>query len=161
MDGGHRELYTPSVTPTIDSLAEHGGVQYTNAWSGVPSDSFPGILDSFTGNDATHTGLPYEHFWDTSYPGGGAEIDLTETPSYPGIDQGVQPWSFVRVPTVFNAVHDAGLGTAFIASQNTYSVLNGPSGDGVDNLQTPTLSFRAGASTTSAPSGSTTPTSRR
>lgn len=141
IDGGHRELYTPATTPTIAGLAARG-VEYSHAQSGFPSDSFPGLLDSFTGNDPTRTGLPYEHFWDRSYPNGGAEIDLTETPSYPGISQGVQAWSFVREPTVFEAVHNAGLPTAFIASQNTYSVLNGPSGTGVDDLQTPTLSFQ-------------------
>jgi arylsulfatase A-like enzyme len=47
MDGGHRELYTPQTTPTISGLAAHG-VEYTNAQSGVPSDSFPGLRDSFT-----------------------------------------------------------------------------------------------------------------
>lgn len=65
-------------------------------------------------------------------------IDLTETPSYPG---NLHPWDFGRKPTVFEAVRTAGLGTAFIAAQDTYSVLNGPSGTGVENLQTPTLQF--------------------
>ena len=137
MDGGHRELYTPQTTPTIAGLAAHG-VEYTNAQSGFPSDSFPGLLDSFTGNDPTHSGIPYEVFYDRSYP---STVDLTETPSYPGYP-GTPPWTFVREPTVFEAVHNAGLGTAFIGSQNTYSVLNGPSGTGIDNLQTPTLSFQ-------------------
>ncbi|HZD64871.1 MAG TPA: alkaline phosphatase family protein [Acidimicrobiales bacterium] len=140
MDGGHGELYTPATTPTIAGLAAHG-VEYTHARSGVPSDSFPGLLDSFTGNDPTRTGIPYEVFYDRSYP---STINLTEHPSYPGYP-GTPPWNFVRKPTVFDSVHNAGLRTAFIASQHTYSVLNGPSGNGIDNLKTPTLSFHCGS----------------
>lgn len=52
MDGGHREFYTAQTTPTIAGLAARG-VRYTDAQSGVPSHSFPALLDSFTGTRPT------------------------------------------------------------------------------------------------------------
>src|SRR5262249_27758671 len=51
----------------------------------------------------------------------------------------VYPHSFLRVNTIFNVAHNAGLRTAWSDKHLAYELLNGPSGDGVDDLYTPEI----------------------
>lgn len=51
----------------------------------------------------------------------------------------VYPHSFLKVNTIFNVAHDAGLPTAFTDKHPVYDIANGPSGNGVDDLYTPEL----------------------
>ena len=53
--------------------------------------------------------------------------------------QVVYPHSFLKVNTVFNVVHNAGLRTAFTDKHPVYEIANGPTGNGVDDLYTPEL----------------------
>ncbi|MDB5353932.1 MAG: hypothetical protein JWN24_385 [Phycisphaerales bacterium] len=51
----------------------------------------------------------------------------------------VYPHSFLKVNTIFNVAHNAGLPTAFTDKHPVYDIANGPSGNGVDDLYTPEL----------------------
>jgi hypothetical protein len=137
LDGGHREQYTPQNAPTISALAAQG-IDYVNAQTGFPSDSVPGIVNPFTGNNVTDTGLPYDTFYDRAY---GQVIALKEAPSLP---PGVGFRDLIHEPTVFNAASAAGLTSAFIAKHTSYAVLSGPTsaGDGVTTLITPEIKVK-------------------
>jgi phospholipase C len=61
----------------------------------------------------------------------------------------VYPHSFLKVNTIFNVAHDAGLPTAFSDKHPAYDIANGPSGDGVDDFFSPEInSFAALLDTT-------------
>lgn len=49
----------------------------------------------------------------------------------------VYPHSYLRVNTIFELVHSAGMRTAWIDKHPSYEMVNGPSGLGVDDLFTP------------------------
>jgi hypothetical protein len=51
----------------------------------------------------------------------------------------VYPHSFLRVNTVFEIAHQAGLRTAWSDKHPAYEITNGPSGTGVDDLYTPEI----------------------
>jgi hypothetical protein len=51
----------------------------------------------------------------------------------------VYPHSFLRVNTIFNVAHDAGLYTAWSDKHPSYDLVQGPSGDGVDDLYVPEI----------------------
>src|SRR5262249_36520402 len=51
----------------------------------------------------------------------------------------VYPHSFLRVNTIFAVAHEAGLRTAWSDKHPAYELLNGPSGNGVDDLYTPEI----------------------
>ena len=139
LDGGHPELYNSTNAPFINSL-KASGATYTNAQVQAPADSITNIMGLFTGTDATHHGFPYETFWDRQY---NHLIELDETPVLP--PQISQDRDVGRACTLFQAAKAAGLTTAFISKYPAYDVLHGPSncsvysGQGVDNLQTPTF----------------------
>jgi len=148
----------------IRSLAT-GGVTYTNAYTSVPSDSFPGELSYLTGAGPATTGVYYDDSYsrtlkapgatsatpfgtevqyaenidkDPTLLNGGGGIDPTKLP----VDaQGnpVYPHSFLQVNTIFNVAHDAGLVTAFADKHPAYEIANGPSGNGVSDLYTPEI----------------------
>ena len=51
----------------------------------------------------------------------------------------VYPHSFLRVNTIFNVAHNAGLFTAFSDKHPSYDIANGPSGNGVDEFYSPEI----------------------
>lgn len=51
----------------------------------------------------------------------------------------VYPYDYLRVNSIFEVAHAAGLCTAWIDKHPTYEMVNGPSGHGVDDLFTPEL----------------------
>jgi len=56
----------------------------------------------------------------------------------------VLPHNFLKVNTIFNVAHDAGLPTAFSDKHPAYEIANGPSGNGVDDFYAPEInSFAA------------------
>src|SRR5262245_20109088 len=71
----------------LASLAA-GGVEYSNALTPVPSDSFPGLTAQMTGGDPGVTGIYYDDTWnhdvfpagttDCSGPAPGGEVGYTE-----------------------------------------------------------------------------------
>ncbi len=163
-----------------------GGVEYTNAKTPVPSDSFPGMIAQLTGGDPGVTGVYYDDSFNrdllaagtTNCAGAkpGAEIGFTEdldrdttaidagqglsglpdnvltltpTPSVlinpeklpvdPATCKPVYPHSYLRVNTVFDVARHAGLRTAWSDKHPAYDILNGQSGDGVQDLFAPEI----------------------
>ena len=140
------------------------GTTFSSASTSKPSDSYPGLTALITGGTPKSTGVYYDDSYDRnlSAPGSdcsvrGAEIvydetvdfDLTRLDAGGGInpanlpldpDNGctpVYPHSFLRVNTIFEVIHAAGLRTAWSDKHPSYDLVNGPSGHGVDDLFNP------------------------
>jgi len=133
-----------------------------------PSDSVPGLLAMTTGGTPKSTGVFYDVSYDRSlYPpksncagrrgtavvydesidrnpkaldaGGGIDPATLPLRKTGGGCVPVYPHSFLRVNTIFNVAHKAGLRTAWSDKHPAYELLNGPSGHGVDDLYTPEI----------------------
>jgi hypothetical protein len=146
------------------------GVTYTEAFTSKPSNSFPGLLSLVTGGSPLSTGVWYEGAYARSLspPGSncktvgteviwsnaldknkklidaGGGIDPAKLPLDPG--KGcvqVYPHSFLRVNTIFEVAHSAGMRTAWIDKHPSYEMVSGPSGSGVDDLFTPEIGSAA------------------
>src|SRR5581483_8131971 len=142
------------------------GVTYSQAWTPVPSDSFPGLLALITGATPKSTGVYYDVSYDRKLaaPGSdcskpGTEVDYDETLDIAPdkIDAGggldpkklprdpangcapAYPHSYVRVNTIFDVVKAAGGTTAWSDKHPAYDLVQGPSGNGVDDLYTPEI----------------------
>jgi len=139
------------------------GTQYTETTSSRPSDSFPGTLAMTTGGSPATTGIFYDVSWDDNLSPAGdttcatrgavaaydgqANFDdtLVTTSINPALlprdpahgCQPVYPHSYLKVNTIFEVIKAAGLRTAVTDKHPTYELLNGPSGQGVDDLFTP------------------------
>src|SRR5712675_323613 len=146
------------------------GITYTEVSSSKPSNSFPGLLSLVTGGSPLSTGVWYEGAYarTLSPPGSncktvgtqviwsnaldknkklldaGGGIDPAKLPLDPskGCIQ-VYPHSFLRVNTIFEVVHSAGMRTAWIDKHPSYEMVSGPSGMGVDDLFTPEIGSAA------------------
>jgi hypothetical protein len=70
-------------------------------------------------------------------------IDPAQLPVDPTSCQPVYPHSYLRVNTVFEVAHQAGLRTAWSDKHPAYEILDGPSGAGVDDLFTPEINSNA------------------
>jgi len=151
---------------TLASLAS-AGVQYTDAHTTTPSDSFPGMVALATGGTPRTTGVYYDDSYDrTLYPPGsncqgspGTECTYFEiinhdfTQLFSPIDpenlplrkdrhgrcEPVYPHDFIKVNTVFEVIRAAGGYTAWSDKHPAYDILNGPSGRGIDDLYTPEI----------------------
>ena len=161
------ENSVPVECPNLKALAGNG-TTYSQVTTSKPSDSAPGLMGLVTGGDPKLTGVYYDDAYDRSlYPprsnctgapgtevvydesidrnskaldaGGG--IDPTRLPLRKTADGclPVYPHSFLRVNTIFEVAHEAGLRTAWSDKHPAYELLNGPSGHGVDDLYTPEI----------------------
>ncbi|HET6929838.1 MAG TPA: alkaline phosphatase family protein [Candidatus Acidoferrum sp.] len=168
IDGLHAfdlENYVRSHPRSALAQIKRTGITYLNASTSKPSDSFPGILSIVTGGSPFSTGVYYETSYDRqlSPPGSkcatkGTEIPLDESIDVnpDAIDGGgldphklpldparncapVYPHDLLRVNTLFEVIHAAGLRTAWADKQPSYEIVNGPSGRGVDDLFVPEL----------------------
>jgi hypothetical protein len=168
IDGMHAfdlENYVQSHPDSALAKLKQTGVNYVQASTSRPSDSFPGILAIVTGGSPFSTGVYYEMSYDRalSPPGSkcatkGTELALDESIDVnpDAIDGGgldpnklpldpsrgcvpVYPHDLLRVNTVFEVIHAAGLRTAWSDKQPSYEIVNGPSGRGVDDLFVPEL----------------------
>jgi len=152
-------------TSTLARLAA-SGVQYTDAHTTTPSDSFPGTVALATGGTPKSTGVYYDDSYDrtlyspgnecTGDPGTEAifdeSIDFNSNLLFSGginpaylphqLDARGQcvvvlPHDFLKVNTIFEVVKAAGGYTAWSDKHPAYDILNGPSGHGIDDLYTP------------------------
>lgn len=153
---------------TLATLAG-SGVNYTNASTTKPSDSFPAMAGIVTGGSPAVTGIYYDDAYnralvpasDVNCTGPrGVRLDLKEGyDRFPdqldagGIDPAklprdpdkgcvpVFPHNLMRVNTIFEVARAAGLHTAYSEKRPSYDILNGPSGLGVADLYTPEIAF--------------------
>jgi arylsulfatase A-like enzyme len=149
---------------TFAELAKHG-VEYSDAHTPTPSDSFPGLAALVTGGTPKSTGLYYDDSYDrTLYPPSsgctgntGTELQLFETleedftqlfsPINPnnlpmakdgnGQCKPRFPHELIFVNTIFEVIRAAGGHTAWSDKHPAYDWTNGPSGKGVEDLYTP------------------------
>ncbi|HVC01359.1 MAG TPA: alkaline phosphatase family protein [Steroidobacteraceae bacterium] len=137
------------------------GVSYTDARTPAPADSFPGLLALLTGGTPAVTGVYYDVTWDRRFApptgpciargarvawnesidrAGGGSIDPGKLPRDPARGCApVRPWQYLRVNTVFDVVRQAGGGTAWADKHPAYDIIQGPHGDGVEDLYTPEI----------------------
>ena len=168
IDGLHAfdlENYVQSHPASALAKLKQTGVDYVEASTSKPSDSFPGILAIVTGGSPFSTGVYYETSYDRllSPPGSkcaakGTQVALDESidVNADAVDGGgldphklpldgsrgcvpVYPHDLLRVNTVFEVIHAAGLRTAWADKSPSYEIVNGPSGHGVDDLFLPEL----------------------
>jgi hypothetical protein len=154
---------------TLASL-QKTGIQYANALTPAPSDSFPGTLALVTGGTPRSTGVFYDDSYDRTYfkPGSdcteapGVEVSFAENIDVDSdkIDGGgtpgkwqtqidpkklpmtlvggkcvaVYPHSFARVNNLFEIVKAHGGRTAWSDKHPAYEMLDGPSGNGLDDF---------------------------
>jgi len=190
------------------------GVDYTNAKTTFPSDSFPGMVAQLTGGGPGTTGVYYDDTFNHALlpPGTvdcvnaprGTEVawteaaDRSQNPITLDAGQGLTdpaltslpsntiaqtlgnsaaittailamtptpqalldpatlpvdpvsctpeyPHDYIRVNTVFNVARAAGLRTAWSDKHPAYEILNGPSGNGIQDLFTPEINSAADA----------------
>ncbi len=119
----------------------------TKCPSGLPTGS-PVIYDSPIDKDVTRldageglTGLPGSILKMTAAPQ--SLLEPSGMPVDPKTCKPVYPHQYLRVNTIFNVIHDHGLRTAWSDKHPAYEVLNGPSGNGVDDLFTPEIDSNA------------------
>src|SRR5215467_12938444 len=174
IDGLHEQDLARYVQLNPNSaLAQltHLGTTYTNASTSKPSDSFPGLLSMVTGGSPRSTGVFYDDSYDRtlSAPGSNCSVKGTEVVYDESIDKNpnaldagggidpaalpldgskgctpVYPHSFLRVNTIFEVARQAGLYTAWSDKHPAYEIVNGPSGQGVDDLFTPEIAATDG-----------------
>jgi len=87
------------------------------------------------------TGLPGSILQMTGHPQ--SLIDTTQLPVDPSSCLPVFPHQYIKVNTVFEVVHGAGLRTAWSDKHPAYEILNGPSGNSIDDLFTPEINSNA------------------
>ena len=149
---------------TFAELAGHG-VEYTDAHTTTPSDSFPGMTALVSGATPKTAGVYYDDSYDrTLYAPGsncagnqGTEVVLDEsielddsqlfspinpdnlphTKDAKGNCVPVMPHDFIRTNTIFEVIRAAGRHTAWSDKHPAYDLLNGPSGKGIEDLYTP------------------------
>lgn len=82
-------------------------------------------------------------------PDAKALIDPKNLPVDPATCKPVYPNQYLKVNTIFNVAHDAGLRTAWSDKHPAYQMFDGPQGNGVDDFFTPEINSQAA----NAPSG--------
>jgi hypothetical protein len=70
-------------------------------------------------------------------------INPAALPVDPKTCQPIYPNQYLQVNTVFNVLHDHGLRTAWSDKHPAYQILDGPSGNGIDDLFTPEINSDA------------------
>jgi len=153
---GHGLTYTNAYTPTpsdsfpgILALTTGGtpystGIFYDDKWdrSMLPSPqqiaggqaNVPGTEVQFAEN--IDKGFPNFLGDPTTYAGASA-IDINALTLDPVTRKPVWPHDHLRVNTIFEVIHQAGYRTAWTDKHPAYEMLNGPSGQGIDDLYTP------------------------
>ena len=72
-----------------------------------------------------------------------SSIDPSQLPRDPKTGAPVYPHQFIKVNTIFNVAHNAGLFTAFSDKHPAYEIVTGPSGNGLDEFYAPEVNSMA------------------
>ena len=164
VDLAHYVLRHPKSA--LADLSSHG-LTYSNAFTTMPSDSFPGLLALLTGGTPRTTGVWYDDAFANELsspksckPGDkpeGYEYDYSEAidvddksvtttidPAKLAADPAkncapVYPHSLVRVNNIFDVVKAAGKQTAWADKHPAYDLVQGPDGHAVTDLYTPEI----------------------
>jgi len=171
IDGMHAldlQNYITAYPNSTLAKVSASAVNYTNASSTKPSDSFPAMVGMVTGGSPAVTGIYYDDAYhralfpaaDTACTGTpGVRLDLKEgydkdpnaLDAGGGLDPNklprdkskgcapVYPHSLLRVNTIFEVIRAARLHTAYSEKRPSYDILNGPSGRGVVDLYAPEI----------------------
>ena len=149
---------------TLAQLSQHG-TTYTNARTSLPSNSWPGLLAIVTGGSPLSTGVIFENSYDRSLSppeskcaslgtavvfdssidndpnaADGGSINPQSLPLNPAKHcTPVYPHDYIRVNNIFEVIKQSGGRTAWADKHPAYEFLNGPSGNGVDDLFTPEI----------------------
>ena len=142
------------------------GYNYTAASTPKPADSFPGLIAIFTGASPLSSGVYFDRSYDRSLwpPGvtagptgtpvildesvdinnlvldGGGGLNTNALPRDPARGGAVvYPHNYLRVNTVFEIAKAAGNRTAWIDKHLTDEIIQGPSGQGIDELWVPEI----------------------
>ena len=169
VDGMHAidlALFVQAHPDSTMARLVHSGYNYTSAATPRPADSFPGLVAIFTGASPLSSGIYFDRSYDRSlWPpntfsgptgtpvifdesvdlnnlvldgGGGLNPDaLPRDPKRGGAL--VYPHDYLRVNTVFDVIKAAGGRTAWIDKHLTDEIVQGASGEGVDELWVPEI----------------------
>jgi len=213
VDGLHQsdlEWYVANHPNSELAKLVHGGAEFSNAQTAVPSDSDPGGTALMTGGDPRATGVYYDVAYSHAvyeagttnctgptggdvvydspddtlnavpdllnngsgntfpsfdeggsiYPGGidtnpAAIMNLTPHPQSglntasfpvdPATCQPIMPWDYLKMNTIFQVIHNAGLRTAWSDKHAIYSSFNGPGSGGlsIDDFFAPEIDSQA------------------
>ncbi|MEE1787950.1 alkaline phosphatase family protein [Streptomyces sp. SP17BM10] len=124
-------------------LLPAGTTDCDNAKPGVEVDLTEDLDKNQDAIDAGQglTGLPGSILRMTGRPQ--TLIDPAKLPVDPDTCRPVYPHSYLQVNTVFEVARQAGLRTAWSDKHAAYDILNGPSGEGVQDLFTPEINSKA------------------
>ena len=131
-DDEYSHAVLPAGTTTCHGQPTGGEVIYDS-----PDDKDATALDAGEGL----TGLPASILEMTAAPQ--SLINPATLPVNPQTCKPIYPHEYLQVNTIFEVAHDHGLRTAWSDKHPAYEVLDGPSGNGVDDLFTPEIDSNA------------------
>src|SRR5664279_2760655 len=161
--------YVESHPGSALAKLSHNGVTYSNARTPSLSDSFPGLLALVTGGSPVTHGMFYDVSYDRTlfdpsnkncvgvpginivfdesidkYAASGISLNSIDPNRLPrtlknGLCVPVYPHDAIKTNTVFEVVKEHGGRTAWADKHPAYDLVNGPSGNGVDDLYTPVI----------------------
>src|ERR1700761_5748936 len=143
----------PAGTTNCSGPVPGGNVIYDS-----PDDKLPAVPDLL--NNGSGNTFPSFDEGGSIYPNGidrdpGKIMNLTPHPQSglnpatypvdPNTCKPIQPWDYVGVNTIFQVIHNAGMGTAFAEKHAIYSSFNGPGSNGmsIDDFFAPEIDSQA------------------
>jgi predicted AlkP superfamily pyrophosphatase or phosphodiesterase len=166
LHGSDLAQYAKAHPGSALAALSQAGITYSNAYTPVPSDSFPGLTALLTGASPKTSGIFYDVSYDRALaaPGsdcsskgtevtfdesldinsdkldGGGGIDVAKLPRDPAHGCApIYPHQFSHVNNIFEIVKKQGGMTAWADKHLAYDLVQGPSGKGVDDLYTPEI----------------------
>ncbi len=127
-DDEYSHAVLPAGTSSCHGQPTGGEVIYDS-----PDDKNPAALDAGEGL----SGLPGSILEMTSTPQ--TLLEPSQLPVNPATCKPIYPHEYLKVNTVFNVAHEHGLWTAWSDKHPAYEALDGPSGNGIDDLFTPEI----------------------
>jgi hypothetical protein len=142
--GGDVIYDSPDDTlPAVPDLLNNGSGNTFPAFDENGS-IFPG------GNDTTTVGHTPGEIMNLQFTPGGPgvtnpSLNAANFPRDPKTCQPIQPWDYLRVNTIFQVIHNAGMRTAWSDKHEVYSSFNGPGSNGqsIDDLFSPEIDSQA------------------